>query len=94
MEKWTTLYNLRQHRQREITEYMIDAMFKLKELMTSVYNQPPAKHSSTTHVYHVLVCLTNSLLPSLTIFFSVINSLPERKWMSRPGKEETSVVKD
>ena len=99
-EKWT-LYNLRQHRQLEITEYMTDVMFKLKELMKSVYNQTPAKHSSTSHVCHVLVGLTNSLLTSLIyiyiyiyIFFFVINSLSKTKWLNRPRKEETSAVED
>ena len=34
---------------REITEYMTDVMFKLKELMKPVYNQPPAEQSSISH---------------------------------------------
>ena len=82
--------------QREKKEYITDVMFKLKELMKSVYNQPPAKHSSNSHVCHVLVCLiTNSLLTSLIyIYIFVINSFSKTKWLNRPGKEETSAVED
>ena len=82
--------------QREKKECITDVMFKLKELMKSVYNQPPAKHSSNSHVCHVLVCLiTNSLLTSLIyIYIFVINSFSKTKWLNRPGKEETSAVED
>ena len=82
--------------QRERKECITDVMFKLKELMKSVYNQPPAKHSSNSHVCHVLVCLiTNSLLTSLIyIYIFVINSFSKTKWLNRPGKEETSAVQD
>ena len=59
--------------QREKKECITDVMFKLKELMKSVYNQPPAKHSSNSHVCHVLVCLiTNSLLTSLIYIYIYI----------------------
>ena len=82
--------------QREKKECITDVIFKLKELMKSVYNQPPAKHSSNSHVCHVLVCLiTNSLLTSLIyIYIFVINSFSKTKWLNRPGKEETSAVED
>ena len=60
-------------------------MFKLKELMEYVSNQPPAKHSSTFHVCHVLVCLTNSSLTSIT-FSSVINSASKGKMDEQAGK--------
>ena len=84
--------------QREKKECITDVMFKLKELMKSVYNKPPAKHSSNSYVCHVLVCLiTNSLLTSLIyiyIYIFVINSFSKTKWLNRPGKEETSAVED
>ena len=82
--------------QREKKECITDVMFKLKELMKSVYNQPPAKHSSNSYVCHVLVSLiTNSLLTSLIyIYIFGINSFSKTKWLNRPGKEETSAVED
>ena len=69
-------------------------MFKLKELIKSVSNQTLEGYSSTSHVCHVLVCHTHSLLTSTIIIFSVIDSWSKGKWMDRPGKEETSTLKD
>ena len=43
-------------------------VFNVKKLMTSVYNETSYKHSSTSHVCQVLVCLTNYLLTSMPFF--------------------------
>ena len=75
-EKWT-LYDLKPHRQREIQQYMTNRMFKIKNLMRLASNQPPAKHSSSSHVCHVLVGLTNSLFISLVIFFVLLTVCQE-----------------
>ena len=64
------MYNSRQHRQCENNNRVYDPCnVSIKNNMTkSVYNQPPAKGSSTSHVFHDLVCLTYSLLTSVTCF--------------------------
>ena len=53
-----------------------------KKLMESVYNEPPPKHSFTSHVCLFLVRFT--FLNLLIIFFSLINSFSKKQWMTRP----------
>ena len=63
--------------QREIQRVNYRHNVEFTKLMRSVSNQPPAKHSSSSLDFHVLVGLSNSLFISLVIFFLLLTVFQE-----------------